>query len=62
MPCSMNIENYVIFFLHDVDIVLLFLLEMFLGNEGVNIVSHLTFFLHSSHEFHLSYFQRQWNP
>jgi hypothetical protein len=62
MPCSMNIDKYSIFFLHNVDIVLLVFLEMFLGNEGVDTVSHLTVFLHSSHALHLSSFQRQWHP
>jgi hypothetical protein len=42
MPCSMNIDKYFIFFLHNVDIVILVFLEMFLGNEGVDMVSHLT--------------------
>jgi hypothetical protein len=62
IPCSMNIDKYSIFFLHNVDIVLLVFLEMLLGNEGVNMVSHLMAFLHSAHAFHLFSFQRQLNP
>jgi hypothetical protein len=62
MSCSMNNDKYSIFFLHNVDIVLLVFLEMFPSNEGVDMVSHLTVFIHSSHAFHLSSFQRQWHP
>jgi hypothetical protein len=62
MPCSMNIDKYSIFSLHNVDIVLLVFFEMFLGNEGADMVSHLMVFLHSARAFHLSSFQRQWNP
>jgi hypothetical protein len=62
IPCSMNIDKYSIFFLNNVDIDLLVFLEIFPGNEGVNMVSHLTVFLHSSHAFHLSYFHIQGNP
>jgi hypothetical protein len=62
MPCSMNIDKYSIFFLHNVDIMLLVFLEMFLGNAGVDTVSNFMVFLHSSHAFHLYYFQRQWHP
>ena len=61
MPCSMNIDNYSIFFLHNGDIDLL-VLEMFTSNEGVDMLSHFLVFLHSTHAFDLSYFQRQWNP
>jgi hypothetical protein len=57
IPCSMNIDKYSIFFLHNVDIVLLVFLEMFLGDEGVDTVSHLMVFLHSTDEFLLSSFQ-----
>jgi hypothetical protein len=62
MPFSMNIDKYSILFLNNVDIILLVFLEMFLGNEGVDTVSHLMIFLHSSHAFHISFFQRQWHP
>jgi hypothetical protein len=58
ISCSMNIDNYSIFFLDNVDINLFVFLEIFLGNEGVDMVSHLTVFLHSAHAFHLSSFQR----
>jgi hypothetical protein len=47
MPCSMNIDDYSIFFLDNVDIDLLVFLEIFLDNEGVNMVSHLMVSLHS---------------
>jgi hypothetical protein len=58
MACSMNIDKYSILFRHTVDIDLLFFLELFSGNEGVDMVSHLTIFLHSAHPFPLSSFQR----
>jgi hypothetical protein len=57
MPCSMNIDNYSIFFLDNVDIDLLVFLEFFRRNEGVDMVSHLTVFIHSAHALHIS-FQR----
>jgi hypothetical protein len=53
MPCSMNIEKYSIFFLDNVDINLFIFLKIFPGNEGVDMVSHLTILLHSTHTFHL---------
>jgi hypothetical protein len=62
ISCSMNIGKYSIFFLDNVNIDLLFFLEIFIGNEGVNMVSHLTVFLHSTHAFQLSSFQRQLHP
>jgi hypothetical protein len=62
MPCSMNIDKYSIFVLDNGDIGLLVFLEIFPGNEGVDMVSHLTIFLHSTHAFHLSSFQRHWHP
>jgi len=43
----MNIDDYSIFFLDNVDIDLLVFLEIFLDNEGVNMVSHLMVSLHS---------------
>jgi hypothetical protein len=62
IPCSMNIDNYSIFFVDNVDIHLLVFLEIFPNNEGVNMVSHLMVFLHSTYPLHLSTFQRQWHP
>jgi hypothetical protein len=62
MPYSMNINEYYIFFLDNVDIDLLVFLEIFPNNEGVNMLSHLTIFLHFAHPFHISSFHRQWNP
>jgi hypothetical protein len=62
MPYSMNIDDYSIFFLDNVDIDILVFLEIFPDNEGVDMVRHLMVFLHSAHPFHLSFFQRQWNP
>jgi hypothetical protein len=53
MPYSMNIDEYSIFFLDNVDIDLLFFLEIFPSNDDVNMVSHLIVFLHSAHAFHL---------
>jgi hypothetical protein len=61
MPRSMNIDEYYIFFLDIVDSDIIFFLEIFPDNEGVNMVSHLMVFLHSTHPFHLSFFQRKWN-
>jgi hypothetical protein len=54
----MNIYGYSIFFLDNVDIDILVFLEIFPGNEGVDMVSHLMVSLHSAHLFHLSYFQK----
>jgi hypothetical protein len=62
MPYSMNIDDYSIFFLDNVDIYLLVFLEIFPDNEGVDMVSHLTVFLHSAHPFHLYSFHIQWHP
>jgi hypothetical protein len=45
MPYSMTIVDYSIFFLGNVDVDLLVFLKNFLGNEGVNIVSHVMVFL-----------------
>jgi len=42
--------------LDNVDIDLIVFLEIFIGNEGVNMVSHLMVFLHPVHPFHLSFF------
>jgi hypothetical protein len=56
---SKNINDYSIFFLDNDDINILVFLEIFLGNEGVGMVSHLKLFLHSAQQFHLSSFQRQ---
>jgi hypothetical protein len=61
MPFSMDIEKYYIFFLDKFCIHLLVFLEIFLDDEGVDMVSHLTVFLHSTHMAHLSYFQKQWH-
>jgi hypothetical protein len=62
MPYSMNIDEYSIFFLNNVDNDLLVFLEIFLDNEGVDMVSHFTVFLHFAHPFHLSSFRRQRHP
>jgi hypothetical protein len=37
MPYSMNIDDYSIFFLDNVDIDLILFLEIFLDNEGVDM-------------------------
>jgi hypothetical protein len=50
IPYSMNIDEYYIFFLDNVDIDVIIFLEIFLGNE-VDMVSHLTVFLHFTHPF-----------
>jgi ABC-type anion transport system duplicated permease subunit len=50
----MNIDKYSIFFLDNVDIDLLVFLEIFQGNEGVEMASHFMVFLHYEHAFHLS--------
>jgi hypothetical protein len=55
MPCSMNIEKYSIFSLDNVNHLLVFL-EIFPNDEGVNMVSNLTVFIHFAHPFHLSSF------
>jgi hypothetical protein len=57
MPYSMNIDDYSILFFDDVDIDIF----VFPDNEGIDMVSHLTIFLHFAHPFHLSSFKRQWN-
>jgi hypothetical protein len=62
IPCSMNIDKYSMLFFGNPDIDLLVFLEIFPGNEGFNMVSHLMIFLHSAHAFHLYSFHRQWNP
>jgi hypothetical protein len=62
MPYSMNIVDYSIFFLGNVDVDLLVFLENFLGNEGVDMVSHVMVFLHFAHPCHPSSFQGQCHP
>jgi hypothetical protein len=62
IPYSMNIGEYSIFFLDNDDIDVLVFLEIFPNNEGVDMVSHFTHFLHSAHPFHLSSFHRQSHP
>jgi hypothetical protein len=52
MHYSMNIIDYSIFFLGNVDVDLLVFLENVLGNEGVNTVSPLMVFLCPSHPYH----------
>jgi hypothetical protein len=60
MQGSMNIDEDYIFFLYNSNIDLLVFLEIFLGNEGVDMVSHLMVFLYFAHTFLLySSFQRQ---
>jgi hypothetical protein len=44
MPLSMNIDVYSIFSLGNYDINLLVFLEIFLGNVGVDMFSHLMVF------------------
>jgi len=61
MACAININEYSIFFIDDVDIDILFFLEIFLSNEGIDMVSLLMVFLHFAHPFHLSSFRRQWH-
>jgi hypothetical protein len=61
-PCSMNIIEYSIFFLGNVDVDLLVFLKTILGNEGIDMVSPLMVFLCSSHPYHWSCFSRQWHP
>jgi hypothetical protein len=56
MPCSINIYKYSILFLDNVNIDLVVILDIFSGNEGVDMVSHFMVFLHSAHAFHISYF------
>jgi hypothetical protein len=58
MHFSMNIENYSIFFIHNVDIDILVFLQMFPCNEGVNMVPLLKFFLPSTCAFNLNSFKR----
>jgi hypothetical protein len=52
MPYFMNIDEYYVFFLGNADIDLLVFLEIFFGNEGVDIASHLIVFLHSTQPYH----------
>jgi hypothetical protein len=52
MPCSVNIDKYYIFFHYNVDINLLVFLQMFLGNEGVDMVPLLMVFLDSACAFY----------
>jgi hypothetical protein len=44
------------------DISFLVFLENFLGNEGVDMVSQVMVFFHSTEPFHLSSFKREWHP
>jgi hypothetical protein len=62
VPYSMNIDDYSILFLDNVDIDLFVFLEIIPDNEGVDMVSHLMVFLHCAHPFHLYYFHIQYNP
>jgi hypothetical protein len=62
MSYSMNIDDYSIFFLDNVDIDLFVLLEIFIDNEGIYMVSQLIVCVHYAHPFHLSYLHRQCNP
>jgi hypothetical protein len=62
MPYSMNIDKYSIFFLDNADINILVFFEIFPGNKGFYMVSHLMFFLHSAHPFHLSSSKKKGNP
>jgi hypothetical protein len=48
----MDMDDYSIFFLVNVDSNFVFFLENFLGNEVANMVSPVIVFLHSAHPCH----------
>jgi hypothetical protein len=54
MPSSMTIVDNSIFFLSNVEVNIFVFLENFIGNEGIDRVSHVIVFLHFSHPCHPS--------
>ena len=58
MPYSMNIVDYSLFFLRDVNLDLPFFRENSPGNEGVDMVSPLMGSLHYSPPHHLYSFKK----